>query len=383
MNNKIAVIGGGPAGCAFSCFSQNNDITVFESGNILQTLLYTGGGRCNLAYAEFDIKELTKNYPRGEKFLYSVFSQFSTQETLNFFKNIGVNTYTQNDYRIFPKSDSAKEVRNAILNQLHKKKTKIIKEKVFKIIKKNNNFIINDKFLFDKVVIATGGHAGYKMIESLGHTIVEPKPSLVGLITKENFNLEGVSLQNTEIFIKSKNKKLTGDLVFTKKGISGPLAYIISSLFARENYSKDAPIELFLNFKIENIIDILNNNGKKDVKNVISQYMPKSIANYIAEQTNLENKKCFEITKDMRKILEKYLTAFPITIIGHESRGEVVTAGGVNLKEINSKTMESKIVEGVYFCGEVIDVDGFCGGFNLQNAWSTAFVAANALNSLN
>lgn len=377
MKNKIAVIGGGPAGCAFACFSEYN-ITIFEKNDILKTLLYTGGGRCNLAYAEFDTKELAKNYPRGEKFLYSVFSKFSTQDTLNFFKDLGIKTYVQEDRRIFPVSNKAKDVRDAIIKKLLEKKTKIINEDVSKIIKKDDYFLINDKYKFEKVVFATGGHAGYEILKILGHNIIEPKPSLVGLVTREDFTaLEGVSLKNVEINVDK--RVLQGDLIFTKKGISGPLAYMVSSLYARENYSETKPVIVSINFKVNNFLDLLDKNGKKDVKNLLSDFMPKSLASYIVNITDTKNKKCSEISKVLRLKLEEYLTTFPLTIIGHENHGEIVTSGGVDLKEINPKTMESKLIKNLFFCGEVINIDGFCGGFNLQNAWSTSFVASMSM----
>ncbi len=376
---NVAVIGGGPAGCAFSCFCQKAKITVFEKNEPLKTLLYTGGGRCNLAHAEFDIKDLARNYPRGEKFLYSVFYRFSTSDTLKFFKSLGIDTYVQNDKRIFPKTDKASDVRDAMLEKLKKGHVDFIRENVVKLEKCADVFLLNDKYEFDKVVIATGGHAGYSLAQNLGHNIIEPKPSLVGLITLEKFNLEGVSLRNTCMRVKNLKKTLVGDLIFTKNGISGPLAYIVSSLFARATYDESNPIELTIDFGCINLVEMLDKNGKKDVKNCISEIVPKSVAEYIVNHAEVEGKKCFEITKDKRKILEKFLNEFPVTVVGHEKHGEVVTCGGVDLKEINPKTMESRIVDGLYFCGEVADIDGFCGGFNLQNAWSTAYVAADGV----
>lgn len=377
---KTGIIGGGPAGCFCACHL-NGEVIIFEQNEPLKTLLYTGGGRCNLANAIYDFKELAKNYPRGEKFLYSVFSKFSTQDSLDFFKSIGVSTYTQSDNRIFPVSDDAKTVRYAILNKLRQNGVKFVRQKAVKLEKKDKIFIVNDEYKFDKIVISTGGHAGYEIAKSLGHTIVEPRPSLTGLITKEKYNLDGVSLKNIDMKILNYNKYLNGDLLFTKNGISGPLAFIVSSLFAREDYSEKNPIYLELNFHCGNLLELLNNNGKKDVKNVVSVFVPKSLAEYICKISNTDNKKCYEINKEKRLILEKYLNNFPITIVGHEKHGEIVTSGGISLKEINSKTMESKLIDGLYFCGEIIDADGFCGGFNLQNAWSTGYVCACDINS--
>lgn len=374
----VGVIGAGPAGCVFACFS-NENVVLFEKDIPLKTLLCTGGGRCNLAYAEYDLKSLASNYPRGEKFLYSIFSKFSTKDSINFFDSIGVETYIQPDKRIFPKSNSAKDVRDAILRKIENNGTRIIKEKVVKLEKNDCKFVINDKYIFDKVVFSTGGHAGYELVEKLGHKIVEPKPSLVGLITKEKFMLEGLSLKDVEMNVKGRKSPLVGDLLFTRNGISGPLAFIVSSIFSRDNYSEVCPIELTLDFKTEKIVDLLNKNGKKLVKTCISDFVPKSLANFIVSEIGLQETKCCEVSKNLRLKLEKYLSQFPITVIGHENSGEIVTSGGVSLKEIDPKTMQSKLVEGLYFCGEVIDIDGFCGGFNLQNAWSNAFVCAASM----
>ncbi len=387
--NKIAIIGAGPAGCMCAYYAQNNcEITIFEAKEPLKTLLYTGGGRCNFAYAEFDFKELAKHYPRGEKFLISVFSQFNAQNSIDFMEELGIKTYSQEDRRMFPKSNSAKEIRDKFLLALNK--CKIKKEKITEIKKIDNHFILNKKYEFDKVVISTGGHAGYELAKSLGHTIIAPKPALLGLITKEKYkNLQGVTLHNVKAQIKLDGAELPktkhilqDDLLFTHKGISGPLAYIVSSLCARCDYNKNNPIIMTLDFleKDTDFQEILNSNSKKYVKNMLTAFIPKSFAEYILEKCKLEEDiLCHQIDAKTRKKLVEYLTNFKITITGHVKEGEVVTSGGVDLKEINSKTMESKFVKNLYFCGEIIDVDGFCGGFNLQNCWSTGYVAGNSI----
>ena len=187
---NIAIIGAGAAGCmcAYFLLKKGLNVTIFDIGSPLRTLLPTGGGRCNLAHAEFDFKELAKNYPRGEKFLYSVFSKFGTADTLSTFEEIGVNTYTQENGRIFPESNSAKEVREAILKNIQN--ADFIKENVVGIEQKDFAFKLKTnkaQYLFDKVIIATGGHSGLKLLENLGISLIEQKPSLVGLNTKESF----------------------------------------------------------------------------------------------------------------------------------------------------------------------------------------------------
>lgn len=385
MAKRVAIIGAGPAGCMCAYQAQKNcSVTLFETKEPLKTLLYTGGGRCNFAYAEFDFKELAKHYPRGEKFLLSVFSKFGANDSIEFMESVGVKTYTQEDRRMFPKTNSAKDVREHILDAISD--CKIVNKPVKSIKYTNKRFIVNNEYEFDEVVIAVGGHAGFSLAKSFGHNIIEPKPSLLGLVTKENYKtLQGVSLHNVKATIKVEGVKLPktkhvlqDDLLFTHKGISGPLAYMISSLCARVDYNKDNPIVITLNFLDEDVDlqGILNDNPKKYIKNIVSAFVPKSVAEYILAKCEIdEDILCHQVNAKLRNKILSYLTKFEITITGHVKEGEVVTSGGVDLKEINSKTMESKLVKGLYFCGEVIDVDGFCGGFNLQNCWSTGYIA--------
>lgn len=363
--SKVVIIGGGPAGCICAYFLQDRfDVSIIEKNSPLKTLLPTGGGRCNLAHAEFDFKELAKNYPRGEKFLYSVFSKFATSDTLDFFDKIGVETYIQENMRIFPKSDSAKDVREHFLQAL--KKVRFIKENALRVNQVEKGFsVVTDMGAYkaDFVVVATGGHAAYDLIKMLGHKIIEPKPALVGLLTKENFaQISGVCIN---------------DILFTHKGISGPKVYEISSLRAREKF----PYKLHFDFIGE--IDLqteLNSNPHKSIKNLLSEHIPKSFAEFVLTELKINpDTKSHAINGKTRdKILNK-LQNFEVNVTGTFPDGEVVTAGGVDLNEINSKNMQSKLIPHVYFCGEVIDIDGFCGGFNLQNCWSTGYLTAQGI----
>lgn len=390
---SIAIIGAGPAGCMCGYFASqsNNDVTFFDFAQPLHTLLYTGGGRCNLAYAGYDFKELAKFYPRGEKFLYSVFSKFSTCDTIDFFQKIGVDTYIQDDLRIFPTSNSAKEVREKFLNNL--KNCEFKKEKVLKVVNHEDGFFIStdaNSYTFDKVIIAVGGHVGFSLAKNLGHKIIEPKPALVGLISTENFKpLQGVSLKDIKAEIFHHGKKipphhlpLQDDMVFTQNGISGPLAYKISSICARLDYNRINPLLIKLDF-VQKELDfqgMLNSNPKKDIKNLVAEFVPRSLAEFILGVNKIDlDIKCCNINGRTRDLILKSLKEFEIRVISPAKEGEVVTSGGICLDEINPKTMESKLFEGLYFCGEVIDVDGFCGGFNLQNCWSTGFVAGSSL----
>lgn len=362
---KIGIIGAGPAGCFCAYFLQDKfDVTLFDFGSPLRTILPTGGGRCNLAHAEYDFRELAKNYPRGEKFLYSIFSRFSTADTIDIFNRLGIETYTQDDLRIFPTSNSAKEVREKLLNAL--KKTTFKKERALRI-NKNPLTIVTDNgsYKFDKIVIALGGHAGYDCAKFLGHNIIAPKPALTALKTAENLkSLAGISVRNVRA------EGFQDDILFTHEGVTGPLIYKISSIKAREKFPYKINLDLC---KEINLQELMNKNPHKTIKNLLAEFIPKNLAEYILQNPD---KKCHLIDGKTRDEILNKLHNFTITVISPAKGGEVVTSGGVDLNEINPKTMESKLEKGVYFCGEVIDVDGFCGGYNLQNCWSTAYVTA-------
>lgn len=380
-NKSVAIIGAGPAGCVCAKFLKNNGFCpiIFDKGKYLRTILPTGGGRCNLAHEEFDFKNLTKNYPRGEKFLYSVFSKFGTEDAIQFFKQLGIETYTQEDNRIFPKSNSSRDVQEKLLKAL--KGCKFVSEKVLSIEKLDNCYkIITNKssYAFDVVIVSTGGHGNWDIFNKMDLNIIPPTQALVGLVTKENFSaISGVSIKNVKTYGKEFKNFDNGDIIFTHKGISGPLIYKISSIFAR----KEMPYKLV--FQLVKDLDLqaeLNKNPHKEIKNLLGQFVPKSFAEFVLENLDIEkDTPCHKITGKLRNKIYKKLTTFEVTIISKVPDGEVVTCGGIDLKEINSKTMESKKYPNLYFCGEVLDIDGFCGGFNLQNCWSTAFVVAQSV----
>lgn len=376
---NVGILGGGPAGCLAAYFLQDYcNITIIDYSSILRTILPTGGGRCNLAHYEFDFKELAKNYPRGEKFLYSVFSKYSTAETISTFEDLGIKTYVQNDNRIFPESNSSKDVRTKMINSL--KDVQIKKEKGLRIEVVNEKIkIVTDmnSYYFDKLIIAIGGHSAFEIVSRLGVNIIAPAPSLVGLVTSQNFKeLAGIAIKDVECC------GIFGDILFTHKGISGPLIYKISSLKARDK--KPYSISINLYSKEIALQELLNKNPHKQINNLLSEYLPLNFVNYLLEQISIiKTEKCHNINGKQRDLILDIIHNFKLDIIGVNKDGEVVTSGGVDLSEVNSKTMESKRIKGLYFIGEVLDIDGFCGGFNLQNCWSTAFVCANAIKNSN
>lgn len=400
---NIAIVGGGPAGimCAiFAAKNPDNRVFIFDKNIILNTLLPTGGGRCNLAYAEYNFKELAKFYPRGEKFLYSAFSRFSTADTLEFFESIGIRTYTQEDMRIFPVSDSSKDVKNALLRQIDKKNIKKMFENVQSVHKLEQGFELKtDKGVHrvDKLVIATGGKGGgHAIAKSLGHNIVELRPALSSLITKEKdfCSISGVSLKNitAQVFFKGKKiKTLSGDFLFTHNGISGPLVYKISSYCAYIDFDERNPLKIVLNiagYSVEDFDEIflkaLKSNAQKDILNVVSSYIPKNLAAILLKKEKIEQDiKAGQLSKQNREKIVKNLTALTLSAVKTVRGEEIVTAGGVDLKEIDAGKMASKIVSDLYFCGEVLDVDGLTGGFNLQNCWTTGYISGKALAAYN
>lgn len=401
---NIAVIGGGPAGfiaaiTAAEDSDNNINIDILEKHVPLKTILYTGNGRCNLSNELYDYKEFASNYPRGEKFLYSVFNRFGMTETIEWFNNNGIETYAQEDKRIFPQTNKAATVRNILLKKAERLSIKTHKDIIIeKIIKNDDKFTVyTDKTAlnYDAVIIATGGKRsdssknGYKIAKSFGHSIKELKPSLSALITQENFikQIAGVSVKNAEIscyFENKQIKKTVGDFIFTHKGVSGPAIYTISAYSCYLDYSKNNPLLLKINFVPDlsiqdletTLLEELNSNPHKSLDNLLKKYLSKSLINILLQEANLDaEKKSSQITKEDRKKIIKILTETELHAIFPEPDGEIVTAGGVSLDEINPKTMESKLVKGLYFCGEVMDIDGLTGGFNLQACWSTGYIA--------
>lgn len=390
---RIAIVGAGPAGimAGIVAVESGYDVVFFDTKEPLATLLPTGGGRCNLAYAEFDNTELIKNYSRGGKFLLSVFSRFSTGDTLEFFENIGVETYIQDDLRIFPKSNSSKYVREKLLAKLDKTKVMFKNEKVQKITKEHQLFNLyteKSKYKFDKIVFAGGIKNNYLLLKKLGITLVEPKPALCAICSSDKglYSLAGVSLKDVKAVLPNKSC-LFGDILFAHSSISGPLAYKISSVCAYSEFPYFVKLN-FVNKTFEEmdseLIEKLDKNSKKDVINVVSEYLPRSFAQYLLKKIEVnEEIKSNQVSKKNRNKIAQVLTEFEIEIISQKADGEIVTAGGVDLDYVNPKTMESKEIKNLYFCGEVLNIDGFTGGFNLQNCWSTGYIVGLALANLN
>ena len=407
LKYNLAVIGGGPAGMMASgtAGALGARVVLLEKNPLLGIkLMVTGKGRCNITNVEDETRKLVEKYGPQGKFLFSALNKFNTKDTVDFFESLGVQIKVERGGRIFPKSDMAKSVLDALKLYLKNgnveikynsavKKIIAQKGKIEKIILTDNSEIIADKYL-----IATGGKSypktgstgdGYKFLKELGHTIIEPRPSLTPIIIKEKFisALEGLSLKNVEVSIWN-NKKIAsrfGEALFTASGLSGPVILDLSKIIG-ENLKTD--LGLKIDFKPALDEDTLDKRiqrdftdaGKKMFKNSLNQLLPQKLIPIIIELSKIpENKKISEITKMERQNLVKLLKEFPLTItglIGYEKA--IITAGGVSLKEVDPSTCASKIISNLYLAGEVLDIDGPTGGYNLQVCWSTGHLAGES-----
>ena len=370
----------------------------------------TGKGRCNITN-NTDIDNFVKNVPGNGKFLYSAFYSFTNQDAIKFFNDIGVKTKVERGERIFPVSDSALEVIDRLKKELDKQKVKVIvNTSVEKILAKESKVtgvktVDGKVYECDKVILATGGKSypttgstgdGYKIAKELGHTIITPKPSLVPLETyeKDIVMMQGVSLKNVGIKLLDNGKTFYddfGEMLFTHYGVSGPTVLSSSAHLLRvkdlDKKLKEQKISIEIDLKPALSMEKLEARiqrdfekyTKKQFKNSLGDLLPAKMIPYIIKYSGIqEDKKVDEITKEERKKLAELLKKLTFNIKKFRPIEEaIITAGGVSTKEINSSTMESKIIKGLFFAGEVIDVDAYTGGFNLQIAYSTAYLAAN------
>jgi predicted Rossmann fold flavoprotein len=402
---NIGIIGGGAAGffSAVEIASGNTScqVTILEkSDNLLSKVKISGGGRCNITNACFDIEELIKNYPRGNKELRSVFHKFNPADTTNWFESKGVKLKTEKDNRVFPASNNSETIINCFLQEVKKNNIEIIKNYFVKDIKRTvNGFTVNSdsKFAitFDKLIITTGGNSEwefYSMLEKLGHTIIPPVSSLFTFnIDKHPLKeLAGISLENVKVKIKNTKYEQRGAFLVTHWGFSGPVILKLSAFGARvineSNYNFIIEINWIPEIKdIKNtLFEIKTNFPNQKISSHTYFNLPFRLWKRFIELAEINDElKWTEASKEKLNSLASILTENQYRIKGKTTfKEEFVTAGGVSLKEINFKTMESKICKGLFFAGEVLDIDGITGGFNFQSAWSTAYIAANSI-SLN
>lgn len=402
---KVIVVGGGPAGmcAAISAKKSGYDVILLEKTSRLgKKLSITGKGRCNIT-SSLDMSEFIQNIPGNGRFLYSAFQNFTNKDILNL---INIPTKNERGNRVFPVSDRAEDVVEALKRKLDGVNIEY-NTKVEKILVKDNQVYgvkaKNKIYEADKVIIATGGLSypmtgstgdGYEMAKQVSHTVTELKPSLVAMTTEgesleECQMLQGLTLKNVAIKVFENNKKVYddfGEMLFTHFGISGPIVLSASAHLVRTKM-KNAIFEIDLKPGLteeklqERILRDFDKYKNKEIRNGLNDLLPKAMIPVIIEKSSIdENKKINEIKKEERNKLIENIKHFKIQITGFRPIKEaIVTAGGINVKEINPKTMQSKIVKGLYFAGEIIDVDAYTGGFNLQIAYSTGFTAGKCL----
>jgi predicted Rossmann fold flavoprotein len=401
----VAVIGGGPAGmmAAGKAAEMGAKVVLLEKNSSLgKKLLITGKGRCNLTQAEFEVKELVKKFGQNGKFLFSSLSTFGPKEVIEFFAEKKVATKTERGGRVFPMSDKSRDVLELMTKYLKENKVEIICSSEIlgfihdgKKIKKLK--LKNQEILADKFILATGGKSypatgstgdGYQWAKDLGHTIITPAPALVPIKTKETWvkDAQGLSLKNVEIKLFQNNKKQDsrfGEMLFTHFGLSGPIVLDISKKVGELLKKGEVIISLDLKpaLNLEQLDARLQKNFKVNPKkyfiNYLPELLPRKIIPVIIKLPRIDaRKKINFITRDERKKLISLLKDLRITAIGTTGYAQaIVTSGGVSTKEVNSKTMQSRIISNLYFAGEILDLDGPTGGYNLQICWSTGYAA--------
>ncbi len=404
-SKKVIIIGGGAAGlmAAISSSGRGCETIVLEKNKIVgKKLRITGKGRCNIT-SNYDMEGLIRNIPGNGNFMYSSLYSFSNHDIVEFFESHNLKTKVERGERVFPVSDKADEVVNTLLKECIRRGVKIFTEKPVSAIEaedgqakgvtlKDGSFCNSDS-----VILCTGGASyratgstgdGYEMVKRLGHSVTPLKPSLVPLVTKENYvrDLQGLTLRNAAIRLENKQGKLLyedfGELLFTHFGVSGPVV-----LSASRHVGNTAAKEIFMCIDMKpaltegHLDDRIQRDftkySRKQFKNSLGDLLPMKMIPVIITLSEIDPEKPVnQITKDERTRLVKLLKHFKLEITGTRPLEEgIITSGGINTDEINPQTMESKLVKGLFIAGEVLDVDGYTGGFNLTIAFSTGYTA--------
>ena len=399
---KVIIIGGGASGffTAANIDTKLYDVTILEqNSDVLQKVKISGGGRCNVSHACFDPRELVQFYPRGNKELLSVFTKFQPGDTMNWYEEHGVALKIEDDNRIFPESNSSQSIIDCLVNECRKKNVKILtKQTVTEILPQENGYKIHttdQNYFADYVVFSTGSSPkAFKILEKLGHQIITPVPSLFTFNIKNEIlkDLMGTSFQYVNIEIPKLNLEESGSLLITHWGLSGPAILKLSAWGARELAALKYQFEIIVNFigtASEDTLEIFRNFKEKEPKKSIGQAKIFDITNRFwnrilfvsgidttKQLANINN-------KEMQKIIEN-LCCCRMNVTGKSTfKEEFVTAGGVDLKEMDFKTMKSKKLPNFYISGEVLNIDAVTGGFNFQACWSEGWLIAQDLNAVN
>jgi len=380
-------------------------VLIEKNKNLGKKLLITGKGRCNITNRENNSGEFIGKFGKNGKFLFSAFSRFGVEETINFFEKLNLKTKIERGGRIFPVSDKSQDALEALIGYLKKSNVKIkLNSEVKEIIKKDNKIekIIlanNEEITANKFIISTGGKSypetgstgdGYKWVKKLGHTITNLSPSLVPVIVKEKIveELEGLSLKNVEISVYRENKKIDsrfGEAIFTADGMSGPIIIDMS-----KKIGKELPQNIKIKIDFKPALDFLKldrriredfrRDSKKMFKNSLNDLLPQKLIPVIVKLSKINpDKKPSSITKEERKKLLHLLKEFTLEVRSLATYNKaIITSGGIELNEIDQKTMKSKLIDNLYFAGEILDIDGPTGGYNLQACWTTGYIAGES-----
>lgn len=406
MGKKVIVIGGGAAGMMAAVQAAKAGAKVILLEKMKRTgkkMLITGKGRCNITNSA-EIRDLIKNMTGNGPFLYSAIATFSNDAVMEFFADLGVPTKVERGGRVFPVSDKAADVVGALMRAMHRLAIEIVVDTAVTAVEVKNGQVVGVKtntgaiYAAEAVIIATGGASypgtgstgdGYKIASQLGHTIIELKPSLVPLEIEEDWlkEAQGLSLRNVKVTALADDKVIAeefGEMLFTHFGVSGPIVLSLSRAIVKA-LSDGANVDIVINLKPALSLEQLDKRIQRDfekflrkqVKNSLGELLPAKLINPIIDQAYLDpEKQINQVTREERLRLAEVITHLTLTVTKPRPLAEaIVTAGGVSTKEINPKTMESKLVSGLYFAGEVIDVDGYTGGYNLQAAFSTGYAA--------
>jgi predicted Rossmann fold flavoprotein len=404
VSKQLIVIGGGAAGffCAINAARMDRSLKVTlieKSGKLLSKVKVSGGGRCNVTHACFDIAEMSKRYPRGQHFVKKAFHQFFTTDTINWFEERGVKLKTEDDGRIFPVTDSSQTIIDCLLKEANKFNVEILMDREVKSLSMVNgqwSIKLSDSRLLssDYVCIASGGYPKSSMfdwLKELGHSIEEPVPSLFTFnlpkhpITK----LMGVSVEKAKVKIIGTKLEEEGPLLITHWGFSGPVVLRLSAWGARELKIKNYELRIIINWQPgyneeslrKKIQELRNINASQKVVNKNSFALPSRLWEFLAEQSGIKNEwRWADLPSNEQNKFIKNLCSYECEVKGKTTfKEEFVTAGGIKLNEVDANTMMSKKISNLFFAGEVLDVDGITGGFNFQHAWTSGFVAAKAI----
>lgn len=404
---RLAIVGGGAAGlmAAAAALETNPDadiVLIEKNDGLGKKVLISGGGRCNVTTGLRDVAQVLTKYPRGGKFLNSAMRAYPPEFTYDWFEAHGVPLKTEEDLRVFPQSDNGRDIVGVFERFFAESKRVrvLLNHDAKRIEKKVNGFLITFKdgsaLDADRVILTTGGQAyrhtgstgdGYAFAEALGHHITKLAPSLNSFWTVEDWpkELSGVSFEKAEITTKrEKTYRFTGPFLFTHRGVSGPAIFALSSLVAFEPYDADHLLNITIDFfpgenhdkLLGRLLKLAQDNPKKEMKTIASMLVPRSLAETLLGllKINMEKPAIETGKKDFVRTIE-WLKRAPLTVNARGAGDEFVTAGGVDLKDVNPRTMESKLTPGLFFAGEILDIDGFTGGYNLQASWAAGRVA--------